>query len=68
MQGHGNAQNALGYLYRRGVVLAGVLFGLASALTGIPVIGAVTAMGWQALALLGIGSLLIGAIVGGALA
>ena len=37
-----------------GIELAGVLFGLASTLTGIPIIGAVAAMGGLALALLGI--------------
>ncbi len=44
-----------------GIVLAGALFGLASTLTGIPVIGYVAAMGGLTLALLGIGLLLIGA-------
>lgn len=51
-----------------GIVLTGALFGLASMLTGIPVIGYVAAMGGLTLALLGIGPLLIGAIIGGALA
>jgi hypothetical protein len=42
-----------------GIVLACALFGIASTLTGIPVIGYVAAMGGLTLALLGIGPLLI---------
>jgi hypothetical protein len=64
----GGVGKALIAVFLPGIVLAGVLFGLASTLSGIPIIGAVAAMGGLALALLGIGPLLIGAIVGGALA
>ncbi len=50
------------------IILAGLLFFFSSVLTGLPVIGLVAGMGVMVLMLLGIGPLLVGAIVGGALA
>lgn len=51
-----------------GIVIAGSFYAAASMLTGFPIIGAIVAMGGLALALLGIGPLLVGAIIGGVLA
>ncbi len=50
------------------VIFGALLFVLATALTGIPLIGAVAAAGGMVVALAHIGPLLVGAIVGGALA
>ena len=54
-------------------VLPGVLFGaalfvLASALTGVPLLGAVAGLGGIAIVFAHIGPLLLGAIIGGAVA
>lgn len=48
-------------------VLGGLLFFLASALTGLPLIGAVAGIGGTALALIHDGPLFVGAVVGGLL-
>ncbi len=50
------------------LVLGGAVFFAASMLTGVPVIGALAAMGGMVLAAAGVGPLLLGAIIGGALA
>lgn len=50
------------------VLLGAALFFLGTSLTGLPVIGAIAAMGGFVLALSGIGPLLLGAIIGGVLA
>lgn len=51
------------------IVATGILLSLAgSALTGIPLIGALVGVGALALLLLHVGPLLLGAIIGGALA
>lgn len=50
------------------IILAGLLFFFGSALTGIPVLGMIAGMGVFVLMMAGIGPLLIGAIIGGALA
>ena len=51
-----------------GIVLGAGLFFLASSLTGIPILGAVAAAGGIVLSLVGVGPLLVGAIIGGAMA
>jgi len=51
-----------------GFILAGVLFFAGTVLTGIPLIGAIAAMGTLALILINIIPLLIGALIGGLLA
>jgi hypothetical protein len=55
------------------VILPGLIFGillfvLASALSGMPVLGAIAGAGGLILALAHVGPLLVGAIIGGALA
>lgn len=50
------------------ILVGGVLFFLATLLTGIPIIGAIAGLGGLVLASTGIIPLLIGALVGGALA
>ncbi len=50
------------------IVLSGLLFFFGSALTGIPILGMIAGMGLFVLLIAGIGPLLVGAIVGGALA
>ena len=50
------------------IMIGGVLFAFSSVLTGLPVIGLIAGAGVFVLVLAGIGPLLIGAIVGGALA
>ena len=51
-----------------GIVLGIALFFLASSLTGIPILGAIAATGGIVLSLVGVGPLLVGAIIGGAMA
>jgi len=51
-----------------GLILGTVLFFLAGYLTGIPYLGAVAGAGAFILSLVGVGPLLLGAIIGGALA
>lgn len=64
----GNVANGLTAAVIPGLMLAGVLFMFASALTGMPVIGAIAGMGGFFLALIALGPLLVGAIIGGILA
>jgi hypothetical protein len=49
-----------------GILFGAILFVLASALTGIPLLGAVAGLGGMAIAFAHIGPLLVGAIIGGA--
>lgn len=51
-----------------GILFGAILFVLASALTGIPLLGAVAGLGGMAIAFAHIGPLLVGAIIGGAVA
>lgn len=51
-----------------GLILAGLLFFAGTLLTGIPLIGAIAAMGTLVLILINIIPLLIGALIGGLLA
>ena len=48
------------------IVFGGLLFAFATALTGIPVLGALAGIGGVAIALAHVGPLLLGAIIGGA--
>ena len=64
----GGVGNALLAVFLPGLLLAGVLFFFGSALTGMPLIGAIAGMGAFVLIIAGIGPLLLGAIVGGVLA
>lgn len=64
----GGVGKALLAVFLPGVLLAVALFMMASAMTGLPIIGAVAGMGGIVFALIGIGPMLIGAIIGGALA
>lgn len=50
------------------IIIGGALFVFGSALTGLPIIGMIAGAGVFVLLIAGIGPLLIGAIVGGALA
>jgi hypothetical protein len=49
-----------------GILFGAILFVLASALSGIPLLGAVAGLGGMAIAFAHIGPLLVGAIIGGA--
>jgi hypothetical protein len=51
-----------------GILVGAILFVLASALTGIPLLGAVAGLGGMAIAFAHVGPLLVGAIIGGAVA
>lgn len=51
-----------------GLLFAAALFVLASMLTGFPLLGAIAGLGGMAIALAHIGPLLVGAIIGGAVA
>ncbi|MDA0788144.1 MAG: hypothetical protein O2780_01655 [Proteobacteria bacterium] len=64
----GGVGKALLAVFLPGIILAVALFMLASMMTGLPVIGALAGLGGIVFALLGIGPMLIGAIIGGALA
>ncbi len=50
------------------ILFGAILFVLASALTGVPLLGAVAGLGGMAIAFAHIGPLLLGAIIGGAVA
>ena len=64
----GGVGGALMAVFLPGIILAGGLFMMASMMTGLPVIGALAGMGGLVFALLGIGPMLVGAIIGGVLA
>lgn len=64
----GGVGNGILAVFLPAIILAGLLFFFGTALTGIPVIGWIAGMGVLALMIAGIGPLLIGAIIGGALA
>jgi hypothetical protein len=63
----GGVGAAIAAAFLPAVVLGAALFALATLITGIPLIGAVAAMGGAVIALAHIGPLLLGAIIGGAL-
>lgn len=64
----GGVMNGIFAVFLPAFILAGLLFFFSSALTGIPVIGMIAGMGVLVLLIAGVGPLLVGAIVGGALA
>ncbi|MCC5886093.1 MAG: hypothetical protein JJT88_06615 [Gammaproteobacteria bacterium] len=64
----GGVWNAIVAVFLPAILLAGLLFFFGSALTGIPIIGAIAGMGLFVLIVAGIGPLLVGAIIGGVLA
>ena len=64
----GGVGNALLAVFLPGIVFGVLLFILATALTGIPLIGSIAGAGGLILALVHIGPLLVGAIIGGLLA
>ena len=61
----GGIGGAIIAVFLPGIVAGIILFVLASAMTGLPIIGAVAGMGGVALSLIHIGPLLLGAIFGG---
>ncbi len=64
----GGVGNALVAAIIPGLMLGVAFFFLASALTGMPLIGIIAAMGSFVMALFGLGPLLIGALIGGIMA
>ena len=64
----GGVGNALLAVFLPGIVFGVLLFILATALTGIPLIGSIAGAGGLILALVHIGPLLVGAIIGGLIA
>ena len=64
----GGVWNGIMAVFLPALLLAGLLFFFGSALTGIPIIGAIAGMGVFVLIVAGIGPLLVGAIIGGVLA
>jgi hypothetical protein len=61
----GGVGNAIIAVFLPGLIVAAVLFVLASSLTGIPLLGAVAGAGGFILSLAHIGPLLLGALIGG---
>lgn len=64
----GGVGNAIVAVFLPGIVFGVLLFVLAASLTGIPILGAIAGVGGITLALVHIGPLLIGAIIGGLIA
>lgn len=64
----GGVGNAIVAVFLPTIVLGVAMFFAASMLTGLPVIGALAAAGGMVLAAVGVGPLLLGAIIGGVLA
>jgi hypothetical protein len=64
----GGVGRAITAVFLPGLLLAAALFVFATLLTGLPVIGAVAAMGGMVLAFAHVGPMLLGAIIGGLLA
>ena len=64
----GGVGPAIAAVFLPGIVFAALLFVLASSLTGIPLLGAIAGAGGLLLSLLHVGPLLVGAIIGGAVA
>ncbi len=61
----GGVGNAIAAVFLPAIIFAFVLFGAATSLTGLPVLGAVAGAGGLVLAVLHIGPMLLGAILGG---
>ncbi|MBD3649580.1 MAG: hypothetical protein HUJ31_19480 [Pseudomonadales bacterium] len=64
----GGVMNGIIAVFLPGIILGALLFIFSSALTGLPVIGLVAGAGAFMLVMISVGPLLIGAIIGGALA
>ncbi|MEJ2023770.1 MAG: hypothetical protein P8Y00_01890 [Deltaproteobacteria bacterium] len=64
----GGVGNALLAVFLPGIIFGVLLFFLATALTGIPLIGSIAGAGGAILSLVHIGPLLVGAIIGGLIA
>lgn len=64
----GGVWNGMVAVFLPAVLLAALLFFFGSALTGVPILGMLAGMGVFVLIVAGIGPLLVGAIIGGALA
>ncbi len=64
----GDVGPAIIAVFLPGIVLGVLMFLLATSLTGLPVIGGIAGAGGFVLSLVNIGPLLVGAIIGGALA
>ena len=64
----GGVWNGIVAVFLPALLLAGLLFFFGSALTGVPIVGMIAGMGVFVLIVTGIGPLLVGAIIGGALA
>jgi hypothetical protein len=64
----GGVGNALLAVFLPGIVFGVLLFILATALTGIPLIGSIAGAGGLRLCLAHVGPLLVGAIIGGLIA
>jgi len=64
----GGVGGALAAVFLPGIVFGIILFAFASSLSGLPIIGAIAGAGGLVLSLVGIGPLLIGAIIGGVMA
>jgi hypothetical protein len=61
----GGVLAAIAAVFLPGLVFGGILFALATSLTGIPLLGAIAATGGILLAIAHVGPLLVGAIIGG---
>ncbi len=64
----GGVGNAIAAVFLPGIIIAVLLFFLATSLTGLPLLGAVAGAGGLMLSLAHVGPLLLGAIVGGLIA
>lgn len=64
----GGMGNAIMAVFLPGIVFGGIMFVVASSLTGFPLLGAIAGAGGLILSLVHIGPLLLGAIIGGAVA
>ena len=64
----GGVGSAILAVFLPALIFAGLLFFFASALTGLPVIGAVAGAGGLILAVSEVGPLLLGAVIGGIMA
>ncbi len=64
----GGVGGAIAAVFLPGIVVGASLFFLTSFISGIPYLGVIAGAGGLILSLIGIGPLLIGAIIGGALA
>lgn len=64
----GSVGSAVAAVFLPGIVFGGILFAAATSLSGLPLVGAVAGAGGLILSLVHVTPLLVGAIIGGALA